>query len=172
MIIDTEQIDSYLKAMTARELSEKTGINQRTIESWKSGRYSWLGKYAEQLAEAINILIEEKEEEEINMSIQQKFNKRKNANKLAFMGEFSRIDVYQDMDDPNNIFVEYDQSHQVPKDKIKNVYLADDEVQALKTYFKAYDGEEEYILDDTDGVKVVADNDTLEQFIVETLNLN
>lgn len=44
MIIDTEKVENMFETMTSPEISELTGIPERTIQKYKSGELNWLGK--------------------------------------------------------------------------------------------------------------------------------
>lgn len=60
MIIDTYKIEKMFETLTAKQISELTGISQRTIESYVSGSRNWLGKNTLQLAETVERLENEK----------------------------------------------------------------------------------------------------------------
>ncbi|MGG5333826.1 hypothetical protein [Enterococcus sp. AZ163] len=49
MIIDTELVNQMFRAKTSREISELSGISERTIQKYKSSELNWLGKHSKLL---------------------------------------------------------------------------------------------------------------------------
>ncbi|MGM0206418.1 hypothetical protein IGI96_000887 [Enterococcus sp. DIV0421] len=144
MIINTEHVEEMLKTMTAREISKKTGVSERTIQKYKSGELSWLGKNSLALAEVAE------------QTAQMQYYVNVNDNRVIEATEYidviirEAVEVWEELDEEEKQDYDfkftkfYEEYSEIDKDFVmsdKKGNVLDDENQAWNDYTISYQAE-------------------------------